>query len=185
MHLVVGFAVAMLLGLGSCAAGEMPPGNFYRGQVIDVDTGKPLGKVLVVFLWERYDYSPTTKRIHSQLHAVTEVLTDADGRFEVSTAPETTAVGPFLVEVRKADPIFFAPGYFLLYKVKTEGDAFHDPTIVYMKRAENPRDAVEPLPLVPSFPFSRTPLLLKALNEERGRLGLPLIQPGHEGTDSE
>jgi hypothetical protein len=186
MRTVARFGMALLLGLGSCAAGEMSSEDFYRGQVVDTDTGKPLAGALVVFFWERHDYSPTTKRIHSELHAVTEVLTDADGRFEVSAAPETTVLGPALVEVRLTDPIFFVPGYFLLYKAKSAGKAFRDPTVVHLERIEKSDDERENLGILsPSFPFSRTPLFLKALNAERARPGLPLVEPSRERKNNE
>ena len=177
MRLATGLSMALVLGFGSCALTQESFPVFYRGQVVDVDTGRPLPGVLVVFLWERDVYSPATSKVTREFHAATEVLTDKNGRFQISAAPEAS-VGPFLVEIRTTDPIFFAPGYFLPYKAKSEGEPFRDRTVVYMQRAENPREALEPLPLSSSFPFSHTPLLLKALNQERARLGLPPIQPG-------
>lgn len=180
-RLATGFLMALLFGLGSCAASQSPTVGYYRGQVVDADTGEPLPGVIVVFLWYGDVYSPVTKRITTkEFHKVTEVLTDIFGHFEVSAAPESES-GPFIVEVRRTDPIFFLPGYLLDYKAQNAGDPLLGPTIIYLKRAKNPRDAVEPLPLVPSFPFGQTPLFLKALNQERARLGLPPIQPSKEG----
>lgn len=171
--------LVLLLGLVSCAGTGAGSGeDFYLGQVIDIDTLKPMAEVLVVFIWERDVYLPNTNFITRELHAVTEVVTDGNGNFEGPAAPETT-VGPSVVEVRLKDPVFFAPGYFFPYKVRTKGEPLRDPTFIYLKRADDPRNALEP-GLSPSFPYSRTPRLLEALNKERGKVGLPSIQPSQE-----
>ena len=167
-------SAALLLGSGGCTSGELAFWEHYRGQVVDADTGKPLAGVLAVFVWERELYSEARKRIISEFHAASEVLTDADGWFEVSAAAETT-LRPSVVEIRRLEPIFFAPGYFSAYRAKAEGEPLRDRTIIFLKRAENPRDALEGLS--PEFPFSHTPMLLKALSQERARLGLPPISP--------
>lgn len=163
---------AALLGLGSCVWAEVTRVRKYHGQVLDIDTRTPLPRTVAVFIWERPVYSPVTNRVHVEIHAVTEVLTDSDGRFEVSATPE--AAGD-TVEVRLTDPIFFKPGYFLLYKVQSKGEPLRDPAIIYLKRADDPLKALEGLSS--DYPFSRTPMFLKALNEERTRLGLPPIRP--------
>ncbi len=158
----------------SCASGRAPAEGFYRGQVVDEQTGQPLPGALVVFFWFRDVYSPVTKQMIEQLHAVVEVRADIYGFFEVSNPPQTKR-DPSVVGIRMADPIFFFPGYFTFYKVRMEGEPFRDPTIVPLRRAKNPRDAVEPLGILPSV-FPHTPLLLQAVNQERARLGLPPIQ---------
>ena len=170
----MGLSTALVLGSGGCTSGELAFWDFYRGQVVDAATGNPLEGVLVVFVWERHAYSEVRKRITTEVHAATEVLTDADGHFEVSAASETT-FRPSVVEVRRTDPIFFKPGYFLLYRVKSKGEPMRDPTIIYLKRADNSLEALEGLSS--DYPFGRTPMFLKALNEERARLGLPPIRP--------
>lgn len=170
-------SVAMLLLFASCASSEVLSSLTYRGQVIDEETGTPLPGAIVVFIWYLDVYSPVTKRIGEEFHMATEVRTDSYGYFEVSAAPGEQKRGASVVEVRRIDPIFFVPGYFLPYRVKTDGEAFRDPTVVVLKRARNPKAAIEPLPILPSFPFAHTPLLLKSLNQERARLGLPPIRP--------
>lgn len=131
-----------------------------------------------MFVWERDVSLPNTNYISREVHAATEVVTDDNGRFEVSAAPETTSA-PSVVEVRLKDPVFFAPGYFLPYKVRAEGEPLRDPTFIYLKRADYPRDALEP-GLSPSFPYSHTPILLKALNQQRAKVGLSPIDPSQE-----
>lgn len=178
MRLARTFPIVLLLGFWSCALSQEPAGGFYRGQVVDMDSGKPIPGVLVVFIWERQVYSPTTKRIHTEIHAVTEVFTDANGRFEISVAPETSSLGPSVVEIRRKDPVFFAPGYLLIYKGQQAKDGSMS---VYLKQAKNPSEERENLGILsPLFPFTHTPLFLKALNAERVRLGLQPIQPGKE-----
>lgn len=176
MRVPVWLSFALMLGFVSYGAGEMSASGSYRGQILDADTGKPLGEVLVVVIWEREVYSPQTKVTTDELHAV-ETRTDAEGRFEVSAAPETKRE-PFVADVRPKGIIFFAPGYVQeRIEVQPGVKRFRDPTRIYMKRAQNPTDALD-LGLAPSFPYRRAPLLLKALNQERARLGLPPIQPG-------
>lgn len=179
MHLAIAFAMVLLLGLWSCASAQDSPAGFYRGQVVEVGTKKPLPGVLVAFVWYRDVRSSTPNRVANEFHAATEVLTDAGGRFQVSDAPERNLAPPIL-GIQVMDPVFFAPAYSLLYAVKAEGEPLRDPTVIYLYRAKNPKDAREPLPLPVSFPFNRTPLLLKALNQERSHLGLSPIQPGKE-----
>jgi hypothetical protein len=173
--------LASLFGLESCASGQESSGGFYRGRVLDTDTGKPLAGVVVTFIWERDVYSPSIRRVIREFHAATEVLTATDGRFQVSTAPEES-LGPSVLEVRLRDPVFFAPGYFLPYKARRESDSW----VIPLTRAVTIKDLREHLgALSTSFSLDRTPLLRKALNAERARLGLPQIPPGKEGKGSE
>lgn len=176
-------SMVWLVAFASCALGPASAAEPYRGQVVDEETGQPLPGALVVFIWFRDVYSPVTKQLIEQLHAVVEVRADTYGFFEVSNAPETTRDSS-VIEIRKADPIFFVPGYFMFYKVRMEGEPFRDPTIVPLRRAKNPRDAVEPLRILP-WVFPHTPLLLQAVNQERARLGLPPIRPTPKGGGNE
>ena len=179
MRVIVWLSSALLLGLGTCATGEMSSGGSYRGQILDADTGSPLAGVLVVFIWYRDVYSSTTGRIIDEFHAATEVRSGDDGYFEVSTAPEA-CLGSSAVHVQSPGIIFFLLSYVQdRIEVKPGAKRFRDPTRIYMKRVKNPVDALD-LGLAPSFPYDRTPLLLKTLNQERARLGLPLIQPGNQ-----
>ncbi len=172
-RLLFGLPFALLLGMASCASGVMSSSNFYRGQILDVETGKPLVGVLVVFVWYRDVYSPATGRIDDEFHSAAEVWSGSEGRFEVSAAPEVK-VGPLVTHVQSPAIIFFAPGYIQeRVDVKPGARRFRAPTRIYMKRVKNDADAL--VELVPSFPYERTPLLLRALNQERMRLGLPPI----------
>ncbi len=167
-YLATLFSMVLLLGLVTCAAAEELSGeDFYRGQVLDHATEKPLAGVLVVFYWQRDVYSP--KGITSEYHAASEVLTDAHGRFKVSAGPEK-ARDPSIYHIASPAIIFFAPGYIHSRIEKNGGFRIH------MRQVKDPRDALD-LGLQPGFPNHHTPLLLKALNNERARLGLPLIQP--------
>ena len=178
MRAAMGFLIALVFGLGNCASGKMSADGPYRGQVLDADTRKPLSGVLVVVIWERGVYSPRTKATTDELLAV-ETHSDAEGRFEVSGDPGTH-LEPFVTDVRPKGIIFFAPEYVQEgIDVKPGTKRFRDPTRIYMKRVKNAADALD-LGLAPSFPYDRTPLLLETLNQERARLGLPLIQSGKQ-----
>lgn len=177
VHFWICFSVVLALGLGSCASGIEPSDSYYRGQILDIDTGKPLVGVLVVFVWYRDVQSPITQRVHGEFHGAIEVLTDTDGHFKVPLRPETV-LEPSVVRVQSPAIIFFALGY-VAHRIEVGPGVrrYRDPTRVYMRRVENRKEALD-LGLAPSFPYDRTPLLLKALNEERAQLGLPLITPG-------
>lgn len=180
MGLAISFMM-LFFGLTSCAAAQMSKPEFYRGQVRDSETGIPLEKVLVVILWYRDVYSPATKRIHNEFHAAIEVLTDGHGRFEISRSPEI-AQEPAVVHIQSPAIIFFKPWY-RLYRIEVDGvGRFIAPTRIYMQYVKNPQGALD-LGLAPDFPYHHTPLLLKALNEERARLGLALIQSSQKEKD--
>ncbi len=175
MRHIIGIVAIALLSVGGCASSQVSFVTPYRGQIIDADTGNPLSGVLVVFIWYRDVYSPATSRVVEEFHAAVEVRSGADGYFQVSDAAQG-ALGSSVVHVQSPAIIFFAPNYIQhRIEVKPGGKRFRDPTRVYMKRAENPRDTID-LGLAPSFPYNRTPLLLNALNEERIRLRLPPIE---------
>jgi len=184
MHFWICFSVVLALGLGSCAPGREPSDSSYRGQVLDSDTGKPLLGVLAVFVWYRDVYSPVTPHVHEEFHAAIEVLTDTDGEFKVPSHPETV-LGPSVVRVHSPAIIFFTPEY-IPYRIEVAPGVrrYRDPTRVYMRRVENRKEALD-LGLSPSFPYDRTPLLLKALNAERARLGLPPISSGKGKQENE
>ena len=140
----------------------------YRGRVVDVETGKPLEGVLVVMYW----YRDVTGRERAELHAATEVLTDAGGQFAIPAAPGA-ASDPSIIHVHAPEAIIFRPGY-IRWRV-TARDPLRAPIVVAMKRVQDPKEAVE-LHLSADFPYGRTPLLVKLLNAERSRLGLPPIR---------
>lgn len=172
-RLLLGLPLALLWGMTSCVSGDTSSGNFYRGQILDAETGKPLAGVLVVFVWDRDVYSPLTGYITDEFHSAAEVWSGSDGYFEVSAAPEVK-LGPLVTHVQSPAIIFFAPGYVQeRIEVKPGAKRFRDPTRIYMKRVKNDADAL--VELVPSFPYERTPLLLRALNQERTRLGIHAI----------
>jgi hypothetical protein len=177
MYFALGLSAFLAFGLVSCASGSEHQNSFYKGQVVSMDTGKPLAGVLAVFIWYRDVYSPSTQRIREEFHAAIEVLTDTDGQFKISTPPET-AHEPSVMRVQSPAVIFFNPGY-ITHRIEVGPGVrrYRDPTRVYMRRVENRKEALD-LGLAPSFPYDRTPLLLKALNEERARLGLPPITLG-------
>lgn len=177
MHFAIGLSVLLAFGLAGCASDPEHQDSFYRGQVVDIDTGNSLAAVVVVFIWHRDVYSPTTQRIHEEFHAAIEMETDTDGKFTVPSHREA-ARGPSVVRVHSPVVIFFTPAY-IVHRIEVGPGVrrYRDPTRVYMIRVENRKEALD-LGLASSFPYDRTPVLLKALNEERFRLGLPPITPG-------
>lgn len=141
----------------------------YRGRVADVDTGKPLEDVVIVMYW----YRNVVGGGH-ELHAVTEVLSDARGEFAISAVPGA-AFEPRIIHITAPELVIFKPGY-LRWRV-TARNPLLAPILVDMKRVQDPREAVD-LHLSETFPYERTPLLVKLLNAERSRLGLPPVPRG-------
>jgi hypothetical protein len=108
-------AVALLVGLASgCALAassideevRLRGTGPYRGRVVDATTKRPIADAVVVAVW--YYSSPTVAGDLTHFHDAIEVLTDAEGHFNVDAptierrAPRSTSFPDFIV---------FKPGY--------------------------------------------------------------------------
>jgi hypothetical protein len=149
----------------------------YRGQVIDADTRKPLVGAVVVAMWTRdriYPFHSVNER-----YAVREVLTDSEGRFVLDAkdveegAPKRTRYPEFRI---------FLPGYgafpgFQRAPLGYTGGIFQRPgTIVELARLEDRQQQIRNLHHIEpggftERPLEELPLLVRAYNEERRRLG--------------
>src|SRR5262245_57878953 len=83
-------------------------GEFYRGTVVDAETGEPLAGAAVVGVWFTKPYLSMDGPQYS--HKGTEVLTDAEGRFSIDASPGTDW-NPFTFVVKDPWIVIFKPGY--------------------------------------------------------------------------
>jgi hypothetical protein len=75
-------AAASQTGCFPLQQGPSLPGDFH-GRVIDGDTGEPIEGVVVTVVWRGYGVPATAVR--TEVHSVSETLTDADGRFRLKS----------------------------------------------------------------------------------------------------
>lgn len=165
-----GLLLAMSLTSSVTALEKWGP---FRGQVVDVETGQPIAGAVVLVVW--WEAVPTPVQTNQKFYDAREAVTDANGRFE---APR---LSPPFFSFRIFDPkiSYFAPGYEPIAEVVTppEGQPFVAPTVVQMRRLQTRKEALELIGrAVPNVPwekrFEKMPHYLRALNEERQRLGL-------------
>lgn len=169
-----------LLGLAVLALGARPAGAAgpWRGQVVDAETGQPLEGVIVVAIWDKL--SPGVIHPRRDFHDALEVVTDSEGRF-VIPARSLTTLNPF-VNFEGPETYMFKSGYGLgpirnlppggnrddVYKLMERDVAIFElrPLKTHAERLEGIRRR----PIL--VPDSYLPRYLKAVGEERVRLGL-------------
>lgn len=181
---LLAFALTTFAGVGLSSAGPL------RGRVLDAKTRQPVSGVVVTFVWVRHVWLPDGTQSEEQFHKAFETTTDAQGRWMLPNAADQLANPD--VELESPALVFFKPGY-VHWGDKTENgnDLFRDPTITLMKRRtelteQEQRDVAgdDPawqLATDPIVPVSAIPLLVKALNEERRRQGLPSLPDTKRG----
>jgi hypothetical protein len=159
--------VGFIFILTSCILGSEHRGPF-NGKVVDVETGQPIaGAVVLVVWWEVYGFPFTGERFYDAREAVT----DTEGNFQIPRLPMPWKLGV-------QPPVFYwvAQGYDTANVVgeAPEGKKrYIVPTLIEMRKLETRQERVKfQRKFPPSIPFNKMPIFLKALNEERSRLGL-------------
>ena len=162
--------VALLLALAACAAVRARENwGPFRGQLVDVETGQPIAGAAILVVWWEAILSPTGHPTE-EFYEARESVTDAEGRFEVPRL----SVPFWKLGIQAGQVSYFAPGYAPHAELVTppDGQPFVDPTVVQMRRLTTREERVEYQGrFPPSIPFEKMPNLLRALNEERRRLG--------------
>ncbi len=164
----IGIILATIWGL-SWGLGKEQWGPF-RGQIVDVGTGKPIKGAAVLVVW--WKDVPTPVHAVQRFYDAREEVTDAEGRFEVPGRFPAL----FWLFIRKPQVIYLAPGYMAHAKVVTppDGRPFVDATIVQMRRLktreERRNNVLGRLP--GGIPHEKMPKFIKVLNEELSALGL-------------
>lgn len=160
----------LLLGCTTRAPAEaLEKWGPFRGQIVDVETGKPIAGAVVLVVW--WEDVPNPIQQASKFYDTREGVTDANGRFEV---PRLTP--PFFTfRIRQPQVTYFAPGYVPHGEVVTppDGKPFVAPTVIQMRRLKTREELLKKSRGYPSgIPEEKMREFLKVINIERGMLGL-------------
>jgi hypothetical protein len=166
----------------------LPMSGPWRAQIVDAETGQPIGGVIVLAVWDKRTFAwPHPDR---QYHDSEEAVSDHDGRIVIrarvvtSRHPFARFLGPFLT--------VFKPGYgrwqfqgtptasgedFTAASRRAEADRYrfaHEGVVIVMSRVRSREERKEILDgLMPvDVPQSRIPRIFAAYSQERVRLGL-------------
>ena len=170
---VAALTVTLLLSAEGSAVERWGP---FRGQLVDVETGKPIAGAAILVVWWEAIFSPVGHPTR-KFYDAREAVTDAEGRFEVPRL----SVPFWKLGIQPGQVIYFAPGYVAEAEVVTppDGQGFVAPTVVQMRRLKTREERIrnqENYP--PSIPARNMPGLLEALNRERAELGFGPITRG-------
>lgn len=83
----------------------------WKGRIIDMETKEPLEGAVVLAVWERVYRTPAGP--NSYFYEAKEVITDREGRFEISSYTPTNLL-PLISYMRGPYFTFFKPGYLSL-----------------------------------------------------------------------
>lgn len=164
-------------------------GGPWKGKIIDIETKEPLEGAVVLAVWERVYRTPAGP--NSYFHEAKEVLTDKEGRFEISSYTPINLL-PLISYIRGPNFTFFKPGYLSLSSVdfgefflegskeaalerkKIGGQTFRfAPGVLELPRLKTREVRLKNIPGGPTDVSSKKlPLFYKAINEERNNLGL-------------
>jgi hypothetical protein len=163
----------------------------WTAEVVDAETGQPLEGVVVLAVWHRRHTGPGGWG-GGWTHEATEVVTGADGRFEIP-AP-SPGVTLFAFEMAPPQPAFllFKPGYgpWRFRGERTwpslspqEREArrdlaweqfAEDGVVLELSPLRTREERLQGVPTLPEeVPEARMPRLLDAITQERLRLSLP------------
>ena len=121
----------------------------------------------VLGIWPEVHGFPFTK---TRVYEAHESVTDAEGRFEILRLK----VPFWKLGVQPGGVGICIPGYVLDRVVVTppDGQRYITPTVIQMRRLKTRRERLKNLHRRPDVPFDKMPNCLRAVNEERRRLGL-------------
>ena len=184
-HSSIGLAAILIVLalLGSCEAS-----GIYRGVVVDAETNDRLPGVIVVVLWQKKPIICMDCPLY--FHNVKEDVTDVNGGFYIDESRGIN-FNPLTRVVDAPSVIAFKPGYVPLVPWNTslhgypsdEGlaESLQHGALIRLTKAhsreeEKRFDSLVDLDIDMDTPHSRIPELMKALNAELRRLGLPPYQ---------
>jgi hypothetical protein len=143
-----------------------------RGQIVDMETGKPIVGAAVLVVWWKDVFNPVQGA--RKFYDGRETMTDTQGRFEVPRRLPAL----FWLFIRKPQLTYFAPGYVAHAVTVTppDGRPFVDPTVVQMRRLKTRAELLQKSRGYPSaIPPDKMREFLKAINIESQMLGLKPI----------
>ncbi|MBI3455805.1 MAG: hypothetical protein HY002_08455 [Candidatus Rokubacteria bacterium] len=155
----------------------------YRGKVVDAETGQPLVGAVVLAIW--YREVPTAPHGPAvDYHDALEVLTDANGDFEIPAKTHFTPIG----KIREPDFVVYYPGYAVYPsdRARPQGeqvDAAYARRLFRFELSEvKTREewvrVGDPTGRTSKVPESRIPNLVRLVNKQRQDLGLQPIRLG-------
>jgi hypothetical protein len=145
----------------------------WKGRIIDIETKEPLGGVVVLAVWERVYRTPAGP--NSYFFEAREVLTDKEGRFEISSYRPINLL-PIISYIRGPFFTFFKPGFlglsgmdfgkfFLkgtkeapLERKEIGGKTYRlDPGVIELPRLKTREERIRSLNAVEGFPIDYAP----------------------------
>jgi hypothetical protein len=178
--------VLMLFTIPAFAAGP------WKGRIIDIETKEPLEGAVVLAVWDRNYRTPTGGS--SYFYEAKEVLTDQEGRFEISSYTPINLL-PLISYIEGPEFIIFKPGYVSLrmalgkyltgeigvepYSGKLSGYMIKvSPSLIELQKLKTREERkINLYSLPPSIPDNKMPKLIQLMNKEEIDLGL---QPSHQ-----
>lgn len=164
--------VTVLLLAGGVPADAIEKWGPFRGQLVDIETGKPIPDAAIIVVW--YELVPTPVQTNQRFYDAIEGATDVNGRFEIPR--RRPAFFSFLI--REPQVIYFAPGYVPEREVITppDGQRFVAQTVVHLRRPKTREGLLEKNRGGPvDVPPEKMARFLRAVNVERKMLGLQPI----------
>jgi len=169
----------MIVGVTSCgAASSQAKYGPYRGQIVDVETNKPIAGAAVIAVWWEAVFNPVQGK--QEFYDAKEAVTNADGRFEI----QKLDVPLWKLGVQPGQITYFAPGYIPVQRVVTppNDEPFVAPTIVLMKELKTREELLKKRSSRPGgVPLEKMTEITKAINIERKMLDLtplPIVSEG-------
>ena len=160
----IGIILATIWGL-SWGLGKEQWGPF-RGQIVDVGTGKPIKGAVVLVVW--WKDVPTPVHAVQRFYDAREAVTDAEGRFEV---PGRFPALLWLF-IRKPQFHYFAPGYVPLSVVVPNEQTSVSQKVVQMRWLKTREELLKKSRSRPGrVPLHKMTEFTKAINVERKMLG--------------
>lgn len=158
------------VALAGCEAGQAPEkwGPF-RGQIVDVETGKPIPDAAILVVWWEAIFSPTGHPTR-KFYDARETVTDSEGHFQVPRL----SVPLWKFGIQPAEVMVFAPSYVVHAEVvkPPDGQPFVDPTVVQMRRLKSREQLLKKSRSRPGgVPLYEMIEFTKAINVERKMLG--------------
>ena len=169
-------ASVLVLATSSCsAASTQAKYGPYRGQLVDVETNKPIAGAAVIAIWWEAVFNPVQGK--QEFYDAKEAVTDADGRFEIGRVD----VPIYKLGVQPGQVSYFAPGYIPVEEIArpATGELFVAPTVVLMRQLKTREELLKKRNTRPAgVPLEKMAEVTKAINVERKMLGfapLPII----------
>ncbi|MFQ5803422.1 MAG: hypothetical protein ACE5JQ_11065 [Candidatus Methylomirabilales bacterium] len=160
---------ANIAALSACGLAPEKSGPF-RGQVIDLETGKPIPDVAILVLWWEAIFSPTGHPTR-KFYEAREGATGPDGRFEIPRL----SLPLWKLGIQPGEVMLFAPGYVVHAEVVNppDGTPFVDPTVIQMRHLKTREELLKKSRSRPGgVPLEKMKEFTKAINVERKMLGL-------------